>query len=63
MDAESRKVFFLIAAAIGVVVTWYFNIQFALESKPPSISTFITGMCANSAAASISNDLLVVVNG
>lgn len=61
MNAATRKIVFAITAVIGVFVTWYFNFQFMAETGGFSLTQFVTATYANSAAASISNDLLVVV--
>jgi len=61
MSTEKRMVFFAVAAVIGVIVTWYFNIQHMLAVDGSSAMSFIEAMYANSASTSISNDLLVVV--
>jgi len=41
-------------AIIGVCVTWYFNLQ-------PMETSYLSGLYANPAAASFTNDLIVVV--
>ena len=43
-----------VLAIIGVVVTWYFNLQ-------PMETSYIAGLYANPAASSFTNDLIVVV--
>lgn len=61
MSTEKRMIFFAVAAVIGVIVTWYFNIQHMQEVGNSSAMSFIEAMYVNSASTSISNDLLVVV--
>jgi len=48
-------------AAVGVFVTWYFNIRFMLETGGFSPTGFVMASYANDASTSISNDLLVAV--
>jgi hypothetical protein len=61
MASSNRQLFYGVTALIGVVVTWYFNIQFMIETGGFSLGEFIAATNANAAATSISNDLLVVV--
>ena len=61
MSSAVRQRVFLLTAIVGVFVTWYFNIQFMRETGGFSLTAFIAATYANSAASSISNDLLVVV--
>jgi len=47
-------------ALLGLVVTWYWNIQFMLERGGVfSVVDFIKGGYANTASTSLSNDILV----
>lgn len=47
-------------AAVGLVATWYFNLRFMAESGGAfDIVAFVRAGYANSAASSLSNDLLV----
>ena len=43
-----------VLSIIGVIVTWYFNLQ-------PMETSYISGLYANPAASSFTNDLIVVV--
>jgi hypothetical protein len=61
MTSSSRKIVFALAAVVGVFVTWYFNLQFMVETGGFSLTQFLAATYANNASASISNDLLVVV--
>jgi uncharacterized membrane protein len=49
-----EKFVYGVLAIIGVIVTWYFNLQ-------PMETTYISGLYANPAASSFTNDLIVVV--
>ena len=60
MQPKNLKVFFAVLSIIGIIVTWYFNIQYIQESGGFSLLSFIESVYANSASSSISNDLLVV---
>lgn len=61
MRLSALQVFYAAAAAVGIVVTWYFNIQFMAEHGGFSLTAFIADNYVNAASISISNDLLVVV--
>jgi hypothetical protein len=61
MNAATRKMVFALTAVIGVFVTWYFNLQFMVQTGGFSLPQFLAATYVNDAAASISNDLLVVV--
>lgn len=61
MNPAGRRTVFAITAIVGVFVTWYFNIQFMLETGGFSLGGFIVASYANHASSSISNDLLVAV--
>ena len=54
MKTTGLQIFYGLLAVVGVIVTWYFNLQ------PMEISYF-SGLYANPAAASFTNDLMVVV--
>jgi len=60
MNTINRKRIFALAAIVGVIVTWYFNILFIIDSPSLSPAHFIEAMYANNASTSISNDILVV---
>jgi len=61
MNTNLRSTIFLVTAIVGVMVTWYFNIQFMIETGGFSAVGFIGACYVNSASTSISNDLLVAV--
>jgi len=54
MNTTGLQVFYFGLAIIGALVTWYFNLQ-------PMEMSYISGVYANPAAASFTNDLIVVV--
>jgi len=55
------KYIYLIIAIIGIVYTWYFNIQFYQSVEDTSIANFIAQAKATFPAKSISADLTVVL--
>jgi hypothetical protein len=60
MKLTARQLAYAALAAIGLVATWYFNLQFMEESGGSfSAVEFVRAGYANSAASSLSNDLLV----
>ena len=62
MNLTPRQLVYAALAAIGLVATWYFNLQFMSESGGSfSVVDFVAASYANSASASISNDLTVGV--
>lgn len=61
MTTTTRQIVFGATALIGVIVTWYFNLQFMAETGGFSIPEFVAATYVNTASSSISNDLLVVV--
>lgn len=61
MDTAGRQAVFIVTAVVGVFLTWYFNVQFMLETGGFSLAGFVMASYANHASTSISNDLLVVV--
>jgi len=55
-----KQMVYAALAAIGLVATWYFNLQFMSESGGSfSAVEFVRAGYANSASSSLSNDLLV----
>lgn len=54
MPTRPLQTFYGVLAIVGIIVTWYFNIQ------PREIS-YLADLYATSASASFTNDLLVVV--
>ena len=62
MQLTARQVAYALLAAVGVVATWTFNLRFAAETGGTfSAIEFVRAGYANSASASLSNDLLVGV--
>jgi hypothetical protein len=61
MPSKTLQIIYAICAVAGVVLTWYFNIQFSIEHGGFSLATYINENYVNNASASITNDLLVVV--
>lgn len=61
MSSKTLQLVYAICAVAGVVLTWYFNIQFTIEHGGFSLATYINENYVNNASASITNDLLVVV--
>ena len=60
MKLTTKQVAYAALAAIGLVATWYFNLRFISESGGTfSAVEFVRAGYANSASASLSNDLLV----
>ncbi len=56
----SKQAVYALFAVIGVIVTWYFNLQ-AMEANPDfSLATFIADNYVNPSSASIMNDIAVV---
>lgn len=54
MKLTGLQIVYGLTAITGLIVTWYFNLQ-------PRETNFIYDLYTNSASASISNDLFVVV--
>jgi len=54
MKISGLQFLYGVLAIIGVIVTWYFNLQ-------PMETSYIAGLYANPAASSFTNDLVVVV--
>jgi hypothetical protein len=62
MNLTPRQMVYGALAIIGLVATWYFNLAFMEESGGSfSIVDFVEACYANSASASISNDITVAV--
>lgn len=54
MKLTGLQLLYGVLAVVGVIVTWYFNLQ-------PMEMSYFEGLYANPAASSFTNDLLVVV--
>lgn len=61
MTSRTRQTVFGLAALVGIVVTWYYNIQFMEAYGGFSLIQYVADNYVNAASASISNDILVVV--
>jgi uncharacterized membrane protein len=61
LSSKTLQLIYAVCAVAGVVLTWYFNIQFTIEHGGFSVITYINENYVNNASASITNDLLVVV--
>ena len=61
MSSNARQAVYGLLAVIGLIATWYFNIQFTVENNGFSLVKFVTDNYVNAASASISNDITVVV--
>ena len=55
---NGKQIFYLMAALVGLVVTWYFNIRLFASGEEAS---FLALAYANDASTSLTNDLFVVV--
>ena len=61
MTSIQKQYVYGLTAAVGVCVTWYYNILFMQHYGGFSVSTYVLDNYVNAASASISNDLMVVV--
>lgn len=52
---------YALVALIGLIVTWYCNIQFMIEHGGFSVALYISENYVNYGSASIANDIIVVV--
>ena len=60
MTSAGRQAVYAMLSVAGLVATWYFNLQFMEESGGTfGVVDFARGGYANSAASSLTNDLLV----
>lgn len=60
MSSRRRETVFGVLALLGLIGTWYFNLQFMSESGGTfSAVDFVRAGYANSASSSLGNDLLV----
>ena len=60
MTTTTRQALFAALAVAGLLATWYWNLRFMQEAGGAfSVIDFVRGGYANSAAASLSNDLLI----
>ena len=61
MHTQTRQIFFAVCGILGILATWYFNLQYIQETGGFSPLDFIESTYATAASSSISNDLLIVV--
>lgn len=54
-----KQVFYGVLALAGISLTWYYNIQFALQHGSMDMTVFIAECFANHAASSISWDVTI----
>jgi len=60
MQWNFRTVVFAVLAAAGALLTWYFNLQFSIETGGGfNLAAFIRDGFANPAAASLTSDVSV----
>ena len=60
MPLTSRQWLYAVLSAAGLLLTWYFNLRFMEESGGAfSVVEFVHAGYANSAAASLGNDLAI----
>ncbi len=62
MQISFRQGIYAALAVAGLISTWFFNLQFMAEAGGSfPVLEFVRGGYANSAAASLTNDLLVAL--
>jgi hypothetical protein len=62
MKLTTRQIVYLALALIGLVSTWYFNLQFVREAGGAfSALDFLRAGYANAGSSSLTNDLLVAL--
>lgn len=60
MQRKHRELVYAALSVLGLLATWYFNLRFMEESGGTfSVVEFVRAGYANSAASSLSNDLLI----
>ena len=61
-NITGRQKCYALLSLIGLVLTWYFNIQFMRQSEGLfDLSAFMQGAFANPASSSLSTDLTIAV--
>jgi len=60
MSSKAKQIIYAVFALIGVIATWYFNLQLMQAPGGFSWAAFISDNYVNAASSSITNDLLVV---
>lgn len=61
MQSRIRLWTYGILAIVGIIATWYFNLQFIEEHGGFDVSIFMSEIYVNAASSSIGNDLTVGV--
>lgn len=61
MSTKSRQIIFTLLATVGIIATWYYNLEFTRHHGGFSLTTYLAECYANAASTSISNDILVVL--
>ncbi len=59
MTANSRQIVYAGLAVLGLATTWYYNLQAFSEHGVLNLAAFVADGFANSAASSLTSDLLV----
>ncbi len=59
MSSVSRQVVFGLLALVGLIATWFFNLQFIEFYGELKLEQFIADNYVNAASASIANDIFV----
>ncbi len=63
MKMTWRMYVYVVLAFLGLVLPWYYNYQFILESQGTfSLAAFISGAFANAASSSLGMDLLIAAS-
>jgi hypothetical protein len=55
----TKQIFYGVLALLGITLTWYYNIQFAVQHGSMDMEIFIAECFANYAASSISWDVTI----
>lgn len=62
MRLTPRQIVYLVLAALGLILTWTFNLRFMQESGGAfDVVAFVKAGYVNPAAASLGNDLLIAL--
>ena len=59
LNTKTRQIIYLLLAIIGLLGTWYFNLQFFITAEEPSLSSFIDQTGNTYPALSINIDIAV----
>jgi len=57
----AKQILYLLLAALGVLLPWYYNLQFMDETGGFELAGFIAAAGANAAARSLSADFMIVL--